>query len=448
MSLQVKFVILFTFITLIVAMSLGAALHFGHQLERELTQPYQRTVNSLALLGDLSQTARSRTPDRARRLRELMQHLENDPAAQQIGPGTLRNLHDRTQALLDAPVDDARVGELLALIDRTEATLHRAAAHEQSFGRHLSRSYRAILIVGLLLSVLTSILGALLVRRWLVKPVLNLHEAAEEFAAGHLAHRAAITGPGELATLGAKLNDMASTIDHMQRDAVERERLAAMGEMVRRLAHNIRSPIAGIRGMAELSLRRADRGEPIENQQQEIIEAVDRFDLCLTELVDVTTPCRVHLAPADPRAWLRHVMQSVQPIADTKGQHLVLDTAEAPETVLIDERHLEHATVAILTNAIEVGPRGSDLNVRIRRDDAQCWSLSITDQGPGIPPDVLERIFQPYFTTKRNGNGIGLAVAFEVARQHRGTIDVETQPGRGTTMSVRLPLNPTETPTC
>ncbi len=445
MSLQTRFVLLFTVITLTMTLCMVSALHFGRRLELELTRPYEATVSSLAILADLREAVALNDVDRLRRIKP---RLEPELVAEQIGPGTMRNMQQRIERVIDQSASESDMDALIALVSRTEATLHQSAVHEQRFGKTLSRSYRALLIIGLCVSVLTWLLAAMLVRRWLVKPVLVLHEATERFATGDLAHRVDVPGSGELTILGNKLNDMAGTIDRMQAEAVERERLAAMGELVRRLVHHIRSPLAGIRGMAELTLRRQAREAPIEEQQTEIIEAVDRFEIWLTELLSVTTPGEVRAAPVRPRDWLGQVLQSLQPLVDSRDQQIRTDAGDAPEEVVIDERQLEQALVGILTNAIEVGPRGSDIHVTLRSQGEDAWSITVSDQGPGIPPDIQARIFQPYFTTKRDGNGIGLAVALDVVRRHGGRIDVESHSGRGTTMTLHLPISVTKVESC
>jgi signal transduction histidine kinase len=237
---------------------------------------------------------------------------------------------------------------------------------------------------------------------------------------------------------------MAGAIATMQSEAVERERLAAVGEMVRRLAHNLRNPLAGIRNLAELSSMRSTGDPAVKELQGEIISAVDRFNNWLKELLNVTSPMRVNLEDHEVGPWLEAIVAAHGPLARMRSVELVRAFEGAPERARFDPRHLEHAVVAILTNAIQVSPPGSAVRVSaaVIKDQPDWWEIVVRDEGPGIPEDAQDKIFRPYFTTKRDGNGIGLAVALQAVRQHGGRIDLWTQPGRGTHFSVRLPSNP------
>jgi signal transduction histidine kinase len=266
---------------------------------------------------------------------------------------------------------------------------------------------------------------------------------------------------------------MAAVVKAMQDEAVQRERLAAVGEVVRRIAHNLRSPLAGIRGLAELSRKeldspavapelRADLGE----NQQRIIGAVDRFELWLRDLLDATRPLEIVHQTIDPRDWLGRVIEAYRPKAQANCIDLALDTSAAPPLVAFDPRHFEHAVGALISNALDsvaaAPPAGQTAAVRVvcralpaaASENGQLWELRVQDNGPGVPPDLRERIFTPYFTTKREGTGIGLALAQQVVRAHGGGLSLLDSPNgalrdgesasqaRGAVFSARMPIGP------
>ena len=251
---------------------------------------------------------------------------------------------------------------------------------------------------------------------------------------------------------------MASMVKSLQDERVEQERLAALGEMVRRLAHNLRNPLGGIRSLAETTRSELSHSSPehtdLKDHQTKIILAVDRFEKWLNELLGVTRSLAVQPEPTRIDRWLSGFADAHRPAAQSRGITLTIDTSAGPIEAPIDSRHLEHALSALVSNAIEstsspqarsAGGRAgsvrivtkpadnSDLNGKVN----SFWVIEVTDEGLGVPPDLQESIFRPYFTTKRDGNGIGLAVALQVVKAHGGRIEVESPwppPEHGSTL--------------
>lgn len=330
---------------------------------------------------------------------------------------------------------------------------------------------RLFVVLGLALAlvVLTAVLAILLVRRWILRPVSLLRTAAARIAAGDFEHRIPVSSAAradEITSLSTEVNHMAGMVKQMQAESVEQARLAAVGEMVRRLAHNLRDPLNGIRGLAEFTRMNArdlgPAGETVRESQDRIIHSVDRFGGWLSDLLNVTKPATIHAQPTDAARWLAGLVEAHAPLAQTRGVALTLDQGLDSATAVFDPRHLEQAVSAILSNAIEAAANHARLSrlpsVRVASrlvQDAQpgqSWELSIEDSGPGVPPDLRDSIFKPYFTTKRHGSGIGLAVAHQVVRAHGGQISVEdVEPGpqeagqtpgsAGARFRIRLPLD-------
>lgn len=300
-------------------------------------------------------------------------------------------------------------------------------------------------------------LAFVLVRRWVIRPVGELRKAAMKIAAGDFRHRVNAVGGSrdELALLAAEVDHMAGMIDRMLVERVERERLAAVGEMVRRLAHNLRNPLAGIRGLAELTRDEVTTQPELRDAQERIIGSVDRFEHWLSDLLRVTRPLAVIPEKARVEPLLKGLLEAHRPLARTKEIILELDIEHAPREACFDARHLEHSLVAILTNAIQAAPPRTTVRISSHTvHAADVWEVRIADQGPGVPAEIAAKIFNAYFTTKKDGNGIGLAIAQQVVRAHGGQISIEQGlngvPTRGTgpgaTFVVRLPFTPPPPP--
>jgi len=505
MSLQTKFTLVLGLLSLVVVVSLGTALAFGRFLQRELVWPLENISRVMGHLGSLkranddqiafleatlgstwsehstasldenpqAQAAAGGLPPLSAQEEELeafaerrlamqadLDRLETDPAyLELVGASTARNLRMRvasagvvTGTWLESADREAAVRAADALrsisdlIERIESRLLADSSLAVTHGSQLRRIHSFVIASGAIASLLFGLLGVMLVRRWVVMPVSRLRQAAIEIGRGNLSYRIPIpSDPGrdELLRLSAEVNQMAGLISRMQEEAVERERLASTGAMVRRLAHNIRNPLAGIRALAELSRKRAPEDSPIRRDQEDVIRAIDRFNQWLTELLDATSPLEVRPAMAPTVPWLADIADSQRPLAAMRSVSIETDWTDAPAEACFDHRKLEHAVVAVATNAIQASPPGGTVRlVAGRLPDGQSWFIRIDDQGPGIPPEIRDKIFRPYFTTKRDGNGIGLAVAQQVVKAHGGEIRVETAVGTGTAFTIVLPVGP------
>ncbi|MFG0326635.1 MAG: ATP-binding protein [Phycisphaerales bacterium JB037] len=365
---------------------------------------------------------------------------------------TFDSIERRLAGAGDAPDAGLQLFQIHELIERIEARILNDAEIASDYADRLHDRLISTLAITLVMTALAASLGAVLVRRWVVRPVRELRAAADRIGRGDWAHRVPVTGTDELGQLGAEVNHMTALIEQMQRERIERERLAAMGEMTRRLAHNIRNPLSGIRSLAELT--RADTDdEDIKETQTRIIRSVDRFDGWMRELLRATTPTDITPRSLAPRPWLTEVIDAHLPAAESVGLRVQVDLEHAPAEASFDAGHLEQALSAILSNAFEASPRGSTVAVRCGSSENQWW-IEIHDSGPGVPADARERLFDPYFTTKPSGTGIGLAVVRQVVRAHGGEVDAQNaanpaaeaqnsaSAGPGARFTIQLPLHP------
>lgn len=374
--------------------------------------------------------------------------------------------HDRlaSRALLST-----HLNQIHELLKRMEHRVVDDISNLAKAGATLRVRLFAVLGLSLALVSLNAVLATLLVRRWILRPVAYLRTAAARIASGDFEHRIPLpsTSRGdEITSLSTEVNHMAGMVKQLQTERVEQARLAGVGEMLRRLAHNLQEPLSGIRGLAETARTEVrDLGPAaalVRESQDRIIRSVDRFLAWLSDLLTVTKPTEIHARPTDAAVWLAGLVEAHTPLAQTRGVILSLDQQHDAEAFVFDPRHMEHAVSAILSNAIEAttrrAPSSGPGSVRVVSRIAQIgqpgkvWELCIEDNGPGVPPHLRDSIFRPYFTTKAHGSGIGLAVAHQVVLAHGGQILVEnTDPGSnqdrtslgtsGARFRIRLPLD-------
>lgn len=322
--------------------------------------------------------------------------------------------------------------QLHELIELAEGQVLDSAAVAMDFSRTLQQSVILILSVSVLAVATAGFLAIRLIRRWVLLPVSELRIAATRISQGDFDHRVPVVGTGEISSLSSEVNHMASMVKSLQEEQVERERLAAVGEMVRRISHNLRNPLSGIRSLAELSRDEIPPEFEARDFQSRILVTVDRFESWLKQLLNVSKPLAISLKDVEIRSWLESIVEAHLPAAQAQDVSLVLELDGAPDTVKVDPDHLEQALTALITNAIEASPSHGQVKVTCEDgDDGHSWRLFVTDDGPGVPKHLRSDIFRPYFTTKPDGNGIGLACVKQIVEQHGGSVEVKSPVSNG-----------------
>ena len=234
----------------------------------------------------------------------------------------------------------------------------------------------------------------------------------------------------------------------VQAQLVETERMAAIGEVVAAVAHGIRNPLANIRAsaqVAQLECRTHEASAPTAARSlADIVMEADRLEARLKELLQFVRPTERRAEPVDLGALLRSALDLMNGrLADT-GVIVKESLASGLPPILGDPMLLEQVFVSIIGNAIEaMAPRGGTLTLATGRiDDAargpQIFA-EISDTGMGIAPADVARVFEPFYTTKAQGTGLGLAMARKFTEAHGGTIAVNTQPGAGSVFRVAFP---------
>ena len=217
------------------------------------------------------------------------------------------------------------------------------------------------------------------------------------------------------------------------------QRLGALGEMAAGVAHEIRNPLNSIRGFVELILERA-QGED-RRYMQIVLEEVERINHIVGSLLDFGRQESLVLAPMDLGPVLHRAAALVAGAAERR--HIRLrNSAPEPLRILGSGPKLEQVFLNLLQNAVEAVPDGGEVSLgAVPRAEAgrEGWAVRVSDNGPGIAPEDLERLFTPFFTRKERGTGLGLAVCHKIVEAHGGRIDVESRPGAGTAFSVWLP---------
>jgi signal transduction histidine kinase len=240
--------------------------------------------------------------------------------------------------------------------------------------------------------------------------------------------------------LALRLQQLAQAQDEL----VQSRKMAAVGQLAGGVAHEINNPLAVILGFAQGMERRVPEGDPLRLPVASIVREALRCKNLVQELLTFSRTGKKNFEPVDINALVRATLVLIDARARTQGVRLVQDFAEGLPVIQANKTQLQQILVNLGTNALDVMKGGGTLTIRTRRNARGEVCLEVTDTGDGIPEEVRARIFEPFFTTKPvgEGTGLGLSLVYEIVQQHRGNIDVDSQVGRGTTMSVRLPLDP------
>lgn len=303
-----------------------------------------------------------------------------------------------------------------------------------------------LFILIFLLSSAASLTVGWLVSQRLTQPLRGLSRGVQAVIAGDYRQRLPVTGGDELAELSSTFNHMSERLgelQHLESQLRRRDRLHALGEVAMGLAHEIRNPLGIIKTATQLLHRRADLPESDKRHLEYVVSEVSRINDLITDFLDF----------AKPSAPMRST-QAARPLVDelagfctpelTSHNIEVRIVDQAPNaTVHADARQIKQAGLNLIVNAIDAMPDGGRLTLRIS-SDGPFTVISIGDTGQGIAPDMLERIFTPFVTTKASGTGLGLAKVFSIMESHDGRIECASEKDAGATFSLYIPANGTD----
>ena len=322
---------------------------------------------------------------------------------------------------------------------------------------------RRTLTVILLGSVALGLLAAWFMARSLARPIGELQGAMAVVGAGHLDHPIAVTTSDEIGELAGafgrmtdslrqsraemvRLNDelagKVAQLERTQAQLVQSEKLASIGEMSAAVAHGLRNPLASLRASAQLVLRHP--GSPAAGEQlRAILDEVDRLDRRITHLLAFSRPTPFRPIPQRVAALVQEVLPAFHERLRAQGVTLDLRIPDDLPEILADAMKLEQALLELVSNALDAMPGGGTLALVGQATDGAAGTrgvaLEIRDTGRGIHPEALPSVGQPFFTTRAEGTGLGVATARRFVEQHGGRLDLNSAPNAGTTVRLWIP---------
>ncbi|HUS26897.1 MAG TPA: ATP-binding protein [Kofleriaceae bacterium] len=325
-----------------------------------------------------------------------------------------------------------QANSLATTIERSVAAGLRDLQERETQSRHITIFLGAV-----------AVLLGLLMTTWVVialRPLRRLQNAARRVAAGDYGNRIEVRGPAEVADLARELNTMATAVEERERELVRSERLAAVGKMAAMITHEVRNPLSSIGLNTELLEDEVEGNEEARDLVRAIHREVDRLTAITEEYLTFARLPKPKLAPEAINPLVGALAAFVRGDLAVKKVDLKVDLAPGDPIAIIDAGQVRQCLINLVRNASEaLGAKGSGSVTLRTRSEGDRIVIEVEDDGVGIPSDVLPRLFDPFFSTKEGGSGLGLALTQQIVKDHGGDLGVQSTLGKGTTFTVSVP---------
>ena len=299
------------------------------------------------------------------------------------------------------------------------------------------RLFSGIFVAGALLAILAGIVMS----GFLVKPLRDITRGVRAIGRGDFRQSVPETGGAELEELAATINGMAGDLERlraMEGQLRHREKLTALGEAAALIAHEIRNPLGIIKTSTDLVRRRASLKPDEERMLDYIADEVRRIDDLVRSFLDFARLSPPVCRPLLLEDLLRRIMQGMAPEAERLGVTLAAAIGEGAFRISGDADQIHQAVLNLLVNAFDALSEGGEILLGLQRQDGQII-LSVADNGTGLPPDLVERAFDPFVTGKARGSGLGLAKVASVMEGHGGRVLYRAREPRGACFEMIFP---------
>lgn len=309
-----------------------------------------------------------------------------------------------------------------------------------------------------LVTVSVALLTGLILQRQVLRPLARLVDGIRRLGSGDTAPRLPIERPDELGRVAAAFNTMAEQLEVARRKLLEEteraldlegqlrhaQTLAVAGRLASALAHEVGTPLNIISGRAEFLQQSLPAGDRARHELEIIIGQIDRISGIIRSLLDTVRPAKPEIQRVDVPGVVDRLYPLLRHAARRGGVSLEADVPAGLPAVSADPNQLQQVLINLVMNALDAVEAGGHVRVaadRSRHGDREGVRLTVSDSGPGMPPEVRTRVFEPFFTTKPpgRGTGLGLTICRDMVKEHGGDIQVESDSAHGTRVSVWLP---------
>ena len=310
-------------------------------------------------------------------------------------------------------------------------------------------------ILSALLSALLSIAGgiavALVLTRIITKPIGAFIKSMRTVSEGDLSQKIEVSSPDEFGEMADSFNRMAHSLRESKvklretfEELAHKQKLAALGELSARVAHEIKNPLGIIRGSAQIIV---DEKTPLSIKEEVgrfIVEETDKLNHTVMDILNYAQPRMRELVPVDMNALIMESRSVWEKTAAEKGKiTLKLLLSEGLPEVRADRALVLRALLNVVMNACEAAGNGGEVDIRTSGKEGAWVAVTVSDNGPGIDEEGRDRIFEPFFTTKKDGTGLGLSIVRNIVESHNGRVAAENRAEGGASLTMMFPLGKT-----
>jgi nitrogen fixation/metabolism regulation signal transduction histidine kinase len=406
------------------------------RLKEYLQQARKKGINEINIIDSDGEIINSSDPalvGKKRDMKKMGTGLKAVRGGRQTSVGSLKPY----ELVVPVIVGDEQLGyvQVNLLLDNI-----REIQHDNFIRRLLATSL--LFMIGIMLTFF-------LAQRY-TRPIRRLVEGVKRVSGGDLTVNMPVETHDEIGELAESFNEMVEQLrerEHLEKRLYEAEHLSKVGQLASGIAHEIRNPLNYI-SLAVDHLRSemlpicGERSEELLELTGKIKEEVRRANYMVLNFMNYGRPLKLRPAMVDYRSFITRLLPLVQEKLTEQHVTIIMEIPEDLPPVEIDQELMRNCLVNFITNAAQSMAEGGTVTLGAVYDhDSESFHLTVADEGGGIAPEDLEKIFQPYFTTKEAGIGLGLAITERIVKEHRGTIRVTSEPGRGTLFTIVLPRN-------
>ena len=353
-----------------------------------------------------------------------------------LSPGTIA--HDEKLEILDTELEGEGLNTLEATFTATENLFLVAQTESQLKIKRLIQTALILVILPIVVAAGLLWLARSFLQKAFVQPLAELLNSMSIFGRGHLDHRAKELGAREMLVLQKAINNMADDLNQSREALVRTEKQAALGALVPVMAHNIRNPLAGIRATAQVS-NVSELSDETRQSLSDIVDAVDRLETWLHSLLNFLNPLKPVFMDCFLSDCIDNALSLLQLKITEKNIFIERNGWERAVKTKIDAHLMEQAVYGLISNALDASPENAKIIIWMETQ-AEGVTLSIEDQGDGIPMEATRKGLFPGPTTKSAGSGLGIPFAYKVCDLHEGTLQFAKSKLDGTQVSIWIPF--------
>jgi signal transduction histidine kinase len=300
------------------------------------------------------------------------------------------------------------------------------------------RSAVNILLVAVSGIALVALVG-ILIARSITAPVKDLVKVTEQISNGDLSAKASVKTHDEIGALAKSFNQMTEELKASRDKLVQSEKLAAVGQLAAGIAHEIRNPLTSIKMIVQLLQRRLKKDQKGQESILAVLSEINRLEIIINGLLDFARPMELDAKPTN----IMKVIDSVLGIMEADMRHrriqLIKHIDEGIPEIMLDANRMKQVFMNLILNSMEAMSESGILTIDCSYNDkAQRLRVEVSDTGAGMSRDVLDRLYEPFFSAKPGGTGLGMANVRKIIDLHGGNIFIESVEGEGTKVTIEL----------